>query len=223
MTEPVAMILISQAQSNELKIDSQGKSTFSIRATARLAGIQESSIRRQFDSAALKGSKLGEMLSEQGFEGAALKSWVINGIPDIAVSCIIGYYAMHAGRHCTEEAKNMMTVFTALGLRVFVQKVVGYQSAIAPTVPQLPPTPSPRLTELTNEQSRIRKVITELKQLVSNEELKLQEVSQSLIAEARAFQKANADVMKQAVLCNDILKRAEQENPYMSVKSVSLK
>ncbi|MEH1821918.1 MAG: BRO family protein [Nostoc sp.] len=90
----------------------------------------------------------------------------------------------------------------------------GTYSAIANSVPQLPPTTSPKLTELTNEQARIRKVIAELRSTLSTEEHKLQEVSQALITEAKAFRDTNPDLMKQAVLCQDILMRASKDNPF---------
>ncbi|MEH1851400.1 MAG: Bro-N domain-containing protein [Nostoc sp.] len=95
----------------------------------------------------------------------------------------------------------------------------GSYSATTQPIPQL--SPSARLTELTNEQATIRKIIGELKQLLSNEENKLREVEKALITEAKAFQKANPDLMKQAVLCKQILETASRENPFD--KSVSLK
>ncbi|MEH1789864.1 MAG: hypothetical protein V7L23_30965 [Nostoc sp.] len=130
----------------------------------------------------------------------------------LTVDCFKSF-AMMAG---TEQGKTIRKYFLEC------ERIA--KAAIALNIPQLPPIPSPKLTQLTNEQARLRKVISELKQLVSNEELKLQEVSQSLIGEARAFQKANTEVMNQSLLCQQILERAKQDNPFAPFpKSVSPK
>ncbi|MFN6486607.1 MULTISPECIES: hypothetical protein [unclassified Nostoc] len=120
------LILQSEAKSNDIKLDSKGRSIFSVRATARLVKVDEKAIRAMLESAELKPSKLAETLAEQGFEGAELEQWKTNGIPDIAVYHIVYYYAHDAGRYCTEQAKLMAKAFGAMGVRAFSQKALGY-------------------------------------------------------------------------------------------------
>jgi hypothetical protein len=47
--------------------DSEGKGFASIRATARLAGVQHSTLARQFQGVGQNGSKLARMLMGMGF------------------------------------------------------------------------------------------------------------------------------------------------------------
>ncbi|MEH1973824.1 MAG: hypothetical protein V7L02_11630 [Nostoc sp.] len=111
-------VLQSQIRSNDLKIDSDGKSIFSIRSVERLVGVNRELLLKHFKPSSLKTSKLAQKLIEQGFSPASLESWKTLGVPDEAVSLVIVYYAMDAGRYCTDEAKNMREAFTTLGLRV---------------------------------------------------------------------------------------------------------
>lgn len=122
------IVHVLQSQANDIKLDNEGKSTFSIRAVARLADIQHSSLRRALlggaleppktaetltgkdsrggvlkngNSADQKATKLAEKLIEKGFKPADLKQWCKQGIPDIAAYIILCYYAYDAGRYCT--------------------------------------------------------------------------------------------------------------------------
>ncbi|MEH1777192.1 MAG: hypothetical protein V7K64_13550 [Nostoc sp.] len=122
------LLLQSQAQTSDIKLDEEGKSTFTIRATARLTGVSAESISKAFTSVNQKPSKLAETLMEQGFESVNLEKWKTDGIPDIAVYHIVYYYAHDAGRYCTEQAKLMAKAFGAMGVRVFSQKALGYTS-----------------------------------------------------------------------------------------------
>lgn len=79
---------------------------------------------------------------------------------------------------------------------------------------QLPPITSAKLVKLTNEIATITNRISELKQLLSQEERKLQDTKQAQIKEAEIYKAANPEVMKGALLCDEILKTAKQENPF---------
>jgi len=111
----------------EIKVDANGKGFASIRATARLCGVNDMALHKAFDSAYLEPSKLARTLMEQGFDGADLKSFSKNGVPDLAVSLICSYYAMDAGRYVTEQAKLVCKAFQAIGVRTWMQEITGYQ------------------------------------------------------------------------------------------------
>jgi hypothetical protein len=103
MTQLVINDVVNQIR-QEIQIDVQGHGKASIRATARLAGVSDMALRKAFNSANLEPSELAIKLMEQGFSGANLNNWSGIGIPDIAVSTILEYFAFDAGRHCTEQA-----------------------------------------------------------------------------------------------------------------------
>jgi hypothetical protein len=123
---------IIESIKSEIKVDSQGRGFASIRATARLAGVQPSSLVRAFDSVALEPSKLSAMLAERGFERVALGSFSETGIPDTAVAIIVKYYACHAGRYCNETAQLALDAFLAIGVRSWMQDVAGYTNSTQP-------------------------------------------------------------------------------------------
>lgn len=112
---------------SEVKVDSQGKATFSIRAVARLAGIEHSSLVRGFQGAAQNPGKLAEFLVDKGVEGGALERFPETGIPDTVVALIVGYYAMQAGRYCTEQAKQVFFAFCAIGIRAYAHKLTNWK------------------------------------------------------------------------------------------------
>jgi hypothetical protein len=59
--------------SQEIEVDASGKAKASVRATARLAGVDDESIRKALKSSAdLAPSKLAQLLMLQGFESADL-------------------------------------------------------------------------------------------------------------------------------------------------------
>ncbi len=114
---------------SEVKVDSQGKATFSIRAVARLADVDESGLRQAFKSAELQPTKLAKFLAEQGFKGAELASFSEKGVPDIAAASIVGYYAMQAGRYCTDQAKQVFLAFGAIGMRAYAHKLTNWEAS----------------------------------------------------------------------------------------------
>lgn len=112
---------------DEIRVDADGKGTASMRGTARLAGVNEKSIRSTLKDAEQSPSKLAETLMELGYSPAGLSLWRTEGIPDIAVGEILAYYAYDAGRYCTEEAKLACKAFRAIGVRAWMQQVKGWE------------------------------------------------------------------------------------------------
>lgn len=114
---------------SEVKVDFQGKATFSIRAVARLAGIQDSSLVRGFQGAAQNPTKLAQFLSTHGFEGAALERYSETGIPDLTAASIVEYYAFEADRYCTEQAKEVYRAFARIGMRAYAHKLTNWEAS----------------------------------------------------------------------------------------------
>lgn len=124
---------------SEFRVDSEGKVTVSLRGAARLANIEQSSLSRAFDTDAQKPSQLAQFLIEQGVEVDAQKRWLIDGIPDTALSLILEYYAHECQeRYRSQQAKLCCRAFNSIGIRAWVHKSIGWekpqQSAIAPEV-----------------------------------------------------------------------------------------
>ncbi|MBD2730229.1 hypothetical protein H6G96_28915 [Nostoc sp. FACHB-892] len=127
----------------EITVDSNGQGKASIRATARLADVQDSSLRRALLSAALEPSALAQSLIRQGFSPAALETWN-EGIPDMGVAAVIEYYAFDAGRYCKQQARLVCKAFNRIGVRAWMQDIMGWtkpatQPQEQPTTPPLPP------------------------------------------------------------------------------------
>ena len=127
----------------EITVDSNGQGKASIRATARLADVQDSSLRRALLSAALQPSALAQSLIQQGFSPAALETWN-EGIPDMGVAAVIEYYAFDAGRYCKQQARLVCKAFNRIGVRAWMQDIMGWtkpatQPQEQPSTPALPP------------------------------------------------------------------------------------
>jgi hypothetical protein len=126
---------------SEIEIDAQGKGKGSIRATARLAGVDDESVRKALVyTADQKPTKLAQMLMGYGFSPADLNDWRQSKIPDLAISVIFTYYAYDAGRYCTEQARLVCQAFMTIGIRSWMQKIKGWEQETAPK--QILPTPS---------------------------------------------------------------------------------
>ncbi|MBD2471414.1 hypothetical protein [Nostoc sp. FACHB-145] len=110
----------------EISVDASGNAKASIRATARLAGVDEKAIRHTLENAEQKPSKLAVMLMEQGFQPAELKEWKTNGIPDKAIAIILEYYAFHANRYCNPQARLVCRSFNTIGIRAWIQEKLGW-------------------------------------------------------------------------------------------------
>ncbi|MBD0388629.1 MAG: hypothetical protein ICV54_19530, partial [Nostoc sp. C3-bin3] len=127
----------------EITVDSNGQGKASIRATARLADVQDSSLRRALLSAALEPSALAQSLIQQGFSPAAMETWN-EGIPDMGVAAVIEYYAFDAGRYCKQQARLVCKAFNRIGVRAWMQDIMGWtkpatQAQEQPSTPALPP------------------------------------------------------------------------------------
>ncbi|WP_392476480.1 hypothetical protein [Nostoc sp. C110] len=139
----IEIIQIIEQIKQEITIDSNGHGKASIRATARLADVQDSSLRRALLSAALQPSALAQSLIQQGFSLAALETWN-QGIPDMGVAAVIEYYAFDAGRYCKQQARLVCKAFNRIGVRAWMQDILGWtkpatQPQEQPTTPALPP------------------------------------------------------------------------------------
>jgi hypothetical protein len=122
----------------EIQINANGQGKASVRAAARLAGVDEKAIRNSLDGAELKPSKLAIILVEHGFDPAELRQWKTNGIPDIAIAIILDYYAHEAGRYCTKQARLVCRAFNTIGVRAWIQDVLGW---VKPPIVQQPQSP----------------------------------------------------------------------------------
>ena len=131
---------VIQQIKSEIEIDALGRGKATIRATARLAGIDDKSLRTAFEGAEQTPSQLATKLIRHGFEGAEQALWGQTGIPDMAIAVILEYYATDAGRYIKEQAKLAYKAFAAYGIRVWMQKIKGWEQETAPQ--QILPTPS---------------------------------------------------------------------------------
>ncbi len=117
----------------EISVDAHGRGKASIKATARLAGVDDESIRKALKSSAdLAPSKLAVELMEHGFSSADLNLWRTSGIPDIAIAIILEYYAFDAGRYCTQQARLVCRSFNAIGIRAWIQEKLGWTKPTNP-------------------------------------------------------------------------------------------
>lgn len=98
---------------HEFRVNANGKIIASVRGTARLADVNETGIRRSFNSGAdPKPSPLAKYLIEYGFEGADLNQWIENGIPSAAVNRILLYYAHKCQpRYRSEQAEKLCDIY----------------------------------------------------------------------------------------------------------------
>jgi hypothetical protein len=119
--------LVFEQIRSELKVNDQGVGYCSIRGAARLAGINESSIRRGTNIAAEPLPGLAQSLILQGFEAAALENVSLTGVPDFLLAGILEYYAFDAGNHCTDSAKVAYKAFASTGIRAVIQDICGYK------------------------------------------------------------------------------------------------
>jgi hypothetical protein len=122
----------------EIEVDSNGHGKASIKATARLAGVSDMAIIKALESANLEPSKLAHMLMQQGFNAAKLTEWRTLGIPDIGIAIILDYYAHEAGRYCTKQARLVCKAFNTIGVRAWIQDVLGW---VKPPIVQQPQSP----------------------------------------------------------------------------------
>jgi hypothetical protein len=120
--------IVGQIQ-QEIEIDDFGRGKASIRATSRLAGVDDKSLRAAFLSAEQLPSPLATKLIEHGFNAAEQNSWSHFGIPDLAVSIVLEYYAFDAGRYSKEQAKLAYKAFATMGIRIWMQRIKNWQQS----------------------------------------------------------------------------------------------
>ena len=109
---------------SEIRINSEGIGFVSIRGAARLAGVKHNTLTEHFSSGRILGSKLTETLTNKGFNVGVFGT---QGIPDMALACILEYYAFDAGKRCTETAEMSFRAFAAIGIRSWIQRSMGYE------------------------------------------------------------------------------------------------
>ncbi|MBD2537140.1 hypothetical protein H6G97_51335 [Nostoc flagelliforme FACHB-838] len=129
----------------EITVDASGHGKASIRATARLANIDATGLVRSLKTAVDNSrSKLAEKLIRKGFEAVEILGWSQSGIPDVAVAAILHYYGYEAGRRCNEQASLACEAFESIGVRAWMQDIMGWtkpatQPQEQPSTPALPP------------------------------------------------------------------------------------
>lgn len=140
----------------EIRVDENGRGFATIRATARLAGVEPKAIRNAIQGgeleahknaetadlqaskgAELKLPKLTQKLLEGGFDFAQMTQWPANGIPDTAITLIVEYYTFDAGRYCTDTAKAFYRSMASVGIRSLFRQATGWTQ-------QTPPAPQPQ-------------------------------------------------------------------------------
>jgi hypothetical protein len=104
---------------SEITVDVEGKGSITRNGLAKLLGIRADNLIVERTAV-----KLAESLAALGF--GVVEREFKNGIPDIAVACIIKYYALYAQR-TTDNAKILLDSFSAIGIRTWFQDVTGYQ------------------------------------------------------------------------------------------------
>ena len=106
---------------DEIRVDVSGKGTASIAGASRLCGVSQQALSNAYNRI---GSKLSVFLAEGGFDPTIFSR---DGVPDTAVAITVLYYAYKAGGRCTEEAKLVNDVMTAIGVRSWMQQITGWQ------------------------------------------------------------------------------------------------
>ncbi|ODH03077.1 hypothetical protein A4S05_21015 [Nostoc sp. KVJ20] len=129
----------------EITIDFNGQGKASLRATARLAGVDAAGLFRSLKTAVDNSrSKMVEKLVRKGFEGVDILGWSQSGIPDVAVATILHYYGYEAGKRCSLQAKLACEAFESIGVRAWIQDLLGWtkpatQPQEQPPIPAFPP------------------------------------------------------------------------------------
>jgi hypothetical protein len=110
---------VLQGIRSEINVDTEGKASITRYGLCQLLGIRQDNLIVE-----RMAKKLAEMLTELGF--GVVEREFKNGIPDIAVACIVKYYALYAQR-TTENAKILLDAFSAVGIRAWFQEMVGFE------------------------------------------------------------------------------------------------
>lgn len=110
---------------NEFTVDADGKIWASARATARLAGIDHTSLIKK-PGGLLTRLLVGKTLPECLKPFLGFDYWAVGKIPDILVSAIVTYYAYEANV-TNNQAKKVASAMQAVGFRVFFQTGLGLE------------------------------------------------------------------------------------------------
>jgi len=133
---------ITSQINDEMTLDAEGKGSISMRGVARLAGVRVQTLSKHFlipskENVAFVPSALSKKLTARGFQHSAGVS-----ISDLALAVVLEYYAFDAGKRCTEQARQCVGVFAAMGIRTWVQSLKGYSQSLPQ--PQSTPLPQPQ-------------------------------------------------------------------------------
>jgi hypothetical protein len=126
-----------QTQLDQLSYDqAAGIAYGSIRLTARLCGVDESSVRTGIKGAGQNTTRLRAYLDRQGFEGAGQTE---KGLPAALITAICRYYDKHAEQYCTETAAAAVDMLNQIGLTVAIKQAIGVAvddrlSAVSPDI-----------------------------------------------------------------------------------------
>jgi hypothetical protein len=126
---------VIESVKSEIKVNSDGKGFVSIRGLARLVDTTQSHISEYISGVHEAPKKMLERLNSVGFEGVP-EDWSQTGIPDLACSAFILYYALDAREYKgRQQAKNVLSAYVAIGIRSWLQDATGYvkQSELAVT------------------------------------------------------------------------------------------
>ena len=144
----------------EITVDSNGQGKASLRATARLAGVDAAGLFRSLKTAVDNSrSKMVEKLARKGFEGVDILGWSQSGIPDIAVATILHYYGYEAGKRCSLQARLACQAFESIGVRAWMQDIMGW------TKPATQPQEQPSTLALPPVEQRLHTLVLAMKTL----------------------------------------------------------
>lgn len=121
------IVHIPEELKKEFRVNEKGETTCSIRGLARMLLLHHKTLSEHF-SGGRGESFLRKTLIEQGFDVAALLSWVETGVPDVAIPTVAEYYAFDAKQVSNETrdaARKFIRATSAIGIRVWIQKELG--------------------------------------------------------------------------------------------------
>lgn len=113
------MVEVLQGIRSEISVDKDGKGSITKNGLANLLSIS-----RSLFNGDRVAKKLAEKLDAKGLLDGDRD--FKNGIPDLAVECIIDYYAFDA-QNKSANALTLYKAFAAVGIRAWFQDVAGYE------------------------------------------------------------------------------------------------
>ena len=110
----------------EFSVDpATGQGFITRRGLARLCGVNHNGWGRDGN---IFTSAIDEMLASQG-----LQQKEGGNIDDLTAAVVIQYYALYAGKRCTQQAQKSLMAFAAIGLRTFIQKTLDWKPPVTLT------------------------------------------------------------------------------------------